>query len=180
MDQSLLAAPHGFSQRATSFIASWCQGIHRMPFCRSIILTTHQSIEHTLTCYPPCTGTIHQVTCPNLQSRTSPLGTATPKTFIDQNQTRQRLTVPVSEITHMLLNTRTTCAYASRLAPLHGSDNPSTRARTSSRFHVNQCAHPDAPKPIHPDKEQICSSTIKLGANIQSASTSTFAGTKPR
>ena len=31
-DQSLLAAPHGFSQRATSFIASWCQGIHRTPF----------------------------------------------------------------------------------------------------------------------------------------------------
>jgi hypothetical protein len=31
-DQSLLAAPHGFSQRATSFIASWRQGIHRMPF----------------------------------------------------------------------------------------------------------------------------------------------------
>src|SRR6201985_3387262 len=36
MDQSLLAAPHGFSQRATSFIASWCQGIHRMPLSRSI------------------------------------------------------------------------------------------------------------------------------------------------
>ena len=35
-DQSLLAAPHGFSQRATSFVASWCQGIHRMPFSRSI------------------------------------------------------------------------------------------------------------------------------------------------
>ena len=34
-DQSLLAAPHGFSQRATSFIASWCQGIHRMPFLHS-------------------------------------------------------------------------------------------------------------------------------------------------
>jgi hypothetical protein len=32
MDQRLLAAPHGFSQRATSFIASWCQGIHRTPF----------------------------------------------------------------------------------------------------------------------------------------------------
>ena len=31
-DQSLLAAPHGFSQRATSFIASQCQGIHQMPF----------------------------------------------------------------------------------------------------------------------------------------------------
>ena len=35
MDQSLLAAPHGFSQRATSFIASWRQGIHRMPLLRS-------------------------------------------------------------------------------------------------------------------------------------------------
>ena len=35
-DQSLLAAPHGFSQRATSFVASWCQGIHRMPLLCSI------------------------------------------------------------------------------------------------------------------------------------------------
>jgi hypothetical protein len=34
-DQRLLAAPRGFAQRATSFIASWCQGIHRMPFLRS-------------------------------------------------------------------------------------------------------------------------------------------------
>jgi hypothetical protein len=34
-DQRLLAAPRGFSQRATSFIASWCQGIHRMPFHRA-------------------------------------------------------------------------------------------------------------------------------------------------
>jgi hypothetical protein len=34
-DQCLLAAPRGFSQRATSFIASWCQGIHRMPLSRS-------------------------------------------------------------------------------------------------------------------------------------------------
>ena len=31
-DQRLLAAPHGFSQHATSFIASQCQGIHQMPF----------------------------------------------------------------------------------------------------------------------------------------------------
>ena len=34
-DQRPLAAPRGFSQRATSFIASWCQGIHRMPFSYS-------------------------------------------------------------------------------------------------------------------------------------------------
>ena len=43
-DQSLLAAPHGFSQRATSFIASWCQGIHRMPFLHS---TTRTGTTHT-------------------------------------------------------------------------------------------------------------------------------------
>ena len=45
-DQRLLAAPRGFSQRATSFIASWCQGIHRMPFLCS-------------RSRPPCTGAIH-------------------------------------------------------------------------------------------------------------------------
>ena len=33
-DQSLLAAPRGLSQRAASFIASQCQGIHQMPFIR--------------------------------------------------------------------------------------------------------------------------------------------------
>jgi hypothetical protein len=31
-DQRSLASPPGFSQRATSFIASQCQGIHQMPF----------------------------------------------------------------------------------------------------------------------------------------------------
>ena len=35
-DQSLLAAPHGLSQRAASFIASQCQGIHQMPLRRLI------------------------------------------------------------------------------------------------------------------------------------------------
>jgi hypothetical protein len=35
-DHSLLAAPRGLSQRATSFIASQCQGIHQMPLRRLI------------------------------------------------------------------------------------------------------------------------------------------------
>ena len=35
-DQRSLASPRGFSQRATSFIASWRQGIHRTPLSRSI------------------------------------------------------------------------------------------------------------------------------------------------
>ncbi len=51
-DQRLLAAPRGFSQRATSFIASWCQGIHRMPFLCS---RASKPPRGSLT---PCTGTI--------------------------------------------------------------------------------------------------------------------------
>ncbi len=35
-DHRSLASPPGFSQRATSFIASQCQGIHQMPFICSI------------------------------------------------------------------------------------------------------------------------------------------------
>ena len=52
-DQRLLAAPRGFSQRATSFIASWCQGIHRTPFSCSKAL---RILRHA----PPCTETIHR------------------------------------------------------------------------------------------------------------------------
>ena len=37
-DQSLLTAPRSLSQRATSFIASQCQGIHQMPLRRLIQL----------------------------------------------------------------------------------------------------------------------------------------------
>ena len=38
MDQSLFAAPHGLSQRITSFIACACQGIHQMPLLHLIVL----------------------------------------------------------------------------------------------------------------------------------------------
>ncbi len=40
-DQRLLAASRGLSQRATSFIASQCQGIHQMPFSRLIQRNRH-------------------------------------------------------------------------------------------------------------------------------------------
>ena len=36
MDQSLLPAPHSLSQVITSFIASYCPGIHQTPFSRLI------------------------------------------------------------------------------------------------------------------------------------------------
>ena len=41
-DQSLLAAPHSFSQRVTSFIASLYQGIHQMLF-KTLDRTVHES-----------------------------------------------------------------------------------------------------------------------------------------
>ena len=36
MDQRVLSPPHGLSQSATSFIASYRQGIHQTPFMRLI------------------------------------------------------------------------------------------------------------------------------------------------
>ena len=44
---------------------------------------------------------------------------------------------------------------------------PIFRPSHSHGQNINRCTHPDAPKPIHPDKEQFCSSTLKLGANIR-------------
>ena len=41
-DQRSLASPPGFSQRATSFIASQCQGIHQMPLPQRLIAKTRR------------------------------------------------------------------------------------------------------------------------------------------
>ncbi len=45
-DQRSLASPPGFSQRATSFIASWRQGIHQMPLTIRLITARSSSISH--------------------------------------------------------------------------------------------------------------------------------------
>ena len=49
MDQSLFAAPHGLSQRITSFIACACQGIHQMPLFHLIVLIAN---AHRLVAVP--------------------------------------------------------------------------------------------------------------------------------
>ena len=51
-DQSLLAAPHGLSQRVTSFIASQRQGIHQMPL-ETLDQTAHKGKCH----WKPVTAT---------------------------------------------------------------------------------------------------------------------------
>src|SRR5690606_33872187 len=47
MDQSSFAAPHGLSQRITSFIACACQGIHQLPLRHLIVLIVyaHQLLD---------------------------------------------------------------------------------------------------------------------------------------
>ena len=47
MDQSLFAAPHGLSQRITSFIACACQGIHQLPFFHLIVLIANVHLFQT-------------------------------------------------------------------------------------------------------------------------------------
>ena len=79
----------------------------------------------------------------------------------------------VIRLRHMPLNTQ--ALQASLLhgdIPLHRSDNPRSKARIGSL----QYAHPDAPKPIHPDKEQNLLPTIRLGTNIRQPSPQTFTG----
>ena len=52
-DQSSFAAPHGFSQRSTSFIACAYQGIHRTPFIHSITLITNARPKRNGTAIQP-------------------------------------------------------------------------------------------------------------------------------
>jgi hypothetical protein len=48
MDQSSFAAPHGLSQRITSFIACACQGIHQLPLFHLIVLIANDHLEAKL------------------------------------------------------------------------------------------------------------------------------------
>ena len=52
MDQSLFAAPHGLSQRITSFIACACQGIHQLPLIHLIVLIANAHPRRILQTHP--------------------------------------------------------------------------------------------------------------------------------
>ena len=107
-DQSLLAAPHGFSQRATSFIASWCQGIHRMPFSYSISNASRQSSHrHQSSVIRPQTGRNMRTSdqAPSLvfysAQFTTPLTTITATSGTTLGHTRMPpRSLPVRQITH--------------------------------------------------------------------------------
>ena len=50
-DQRVLSPPHGLSQSATSFIASYRQGIHQTPFMR-LIRPSRRKTNRSQTCLP--------------------------------------------------------------------------------------------------------------------------------
>ena len=56
-DQSLLAAPRGLSQPIASFIASWHQGIHQMPYSRLIATIRIHRVQGQ----PPQRNTLHMI-----------------------------------------------------------------------------------------------------------------------
>jgi hypothetical protein len=71
MDQSLFAAPHGLSQRITSFIACACQGIHQLPFFHLIILIANAHLY--LLVWQTLSFSLALKGVPNI-TRTNPLG----------------------------------------------------------------------------------------------------------
>ena len=66
MDQSLFAAPHGFSQRITSFIACACLGIHQMPLRHLIVLIAN---AHPYWIWNTCPPRLKLEGVPNLTIR---------------------------------------------------------------------------------------------------------------
>jgi hypothetical protein len=71
-DQRSLASPRGFSQRATSFIASWRQGIHRMPFSHSVSTPppAHRAKPRPMQLLPLSGGSARSI--PRARSRLAP------------------------------------------------------------------------------------------------------------
>ncbi len=67
MDQSSFAAPHGLSQRITSFIACACQGIHQLPLFHLIVLIAN---AHPLLGLANLTSSLALEGVPNLAIRT--------------------------------------------------------------------------------------------------------------
>ena len=111
MDQSLFAAPHGFSQRTTSFIASQRQGIHQMPLRRLIALISQ---------------------CPN-NPDDAPWNEAPPQLALIRNhrhwkdQLQGFASPPLSRRACGQARpamSRTTLQYATPPAPWHGKSNP--------------------------------------------------------
>ena len=119
-DQRSLASPRGFSQRATSFIASWRQGIHRTPLSRS---RTHPT--------PPARRTKPRMAIADHRPPGPVLG-------------RRRHYSCLSQLTHTSDEpSHPTARPPPRGAPAARADNPSARSDSpSQRTRPNQVQRP--------------------------------------
>ena len=147
-DQCLLAAPHGLSQRAASFIASQCQGIHQMPF-RRLISSQHSpnATRRSKPAHRRSSETHSDRTCP---SRTDP-------------ETRTEPTFPVEFSGHDETSSLSKIQAASM--PLSGSmaafgrlilfTHVNTQSRIGARMtaNTNRFASRDSPGAGHPAPE---------------------------
>jgi hypothetical protein len=68
----LLASPPGFSQRATSFIASQCQGIHQMPFVSRLSTTPNGKDQIRIAAEPFAADAANSLLEDTYRTRTSP------------------------------------------------------------------------------------------------------------
>ena len=168
-DQRLLAAPRGFSQRATSFIASWCQGIHRMPL--SCSRSSGLSFERPSTMHGnhPRALSPDFATSSGRKPRLDPINrfrlTTDPRSAhnnsLEPNHPGQSLT-PHRSVQRNLSNASEPSSHK-RLDATHSSgadDNPVrlTDARRDSTSPYGPCHHarPETHQNlIHPDKEQL-------------------------
>ena len=83
MDQSLFAAPHGLSQRTTSFFACACQGIHQMPLIHFFVLIAN---VHLFLIQQTCPPRLRSKGC-----RTWPYGLGFPRLWLhDQPSANDR------------------------------------------------------------------------------------------
>lgn len=132
-DQRLLAAPRGFSQRATSFIASWCQGIHRMPF--SCSFSKAERIPSGMRPTPPTMQQPHATAFHRSRAATSAGHSGAP--------TRQRAPEPLSTSRNAEVHGKAylLAGQTSHLAPPGDATKP-IFTLTKNPYHRRACAQP--------------------------------------
>ena len=163
MDQRVLSPPHGLSQSATSFIASYRQGIHQTPFSRLI----RASERMTFASHSDAKRRLRSTTALRLRGSTLRMQRAEAiagpnrhiHTFlVSSSQRPPRQKVPLGQCMHtlqaqgMLLDLERLCSFCMDLAPdqdwypelllkrshagppSHGSAVNTSRVSLSSRF----------------------------------------------
>jgi hypothetical protein len=179
-DQRSLASPRGFSQRATSFIASWRQGIHRTPFIHSILATTQPARRTKTLKSAPCSREHHRDAASNIRDahmyslhstmlRPVPRPAKTARPILVANTrsyspcqrspgTRHRpsvstgcpVGVPLDHATRLLGARQRTCSGVQRALPSGKPPCPATWRRSGSNRRPPACKAGALPAELRP------------------------------